>query len=122
MGMGRRLAVGFSSMGDAIDHHASGRVFNGIDDSITTHAEPISIGRAFELFCVRSAWIARERFDCVSDVKDRVTWEMAKLPSRGGRVENVIHGQPGSMRQQGVDFRHRDELVAPMGLEVGDVF
>lgn len=86
-----RSTVGFFSMDDAINYHASALVINGLDDSIATDTEPIGIGMTFELFCMKSPWITREGSNHMTDTGKHIGWKMTQLTSRGGSIENVIH-------------------------------
>ena len=85
-------------MGNAVDHHTSGAVINGIQDSIRAYSQAVGVWRAFKFFCVERSRIVGKRFDCVSDRVDDVVWQTAELTGGGGGVKDTIHGQAVSTR------------------------
>ncbi len=84
------LAVGFSTMGDPVDHHTSHRILNRIEDAVAPDTEAVGVGSAFKFFRVEGSWSIHESFNGVLDRGKHILWQVPKL-FRGARgVENVV--------------------------------
>lgn len=119
---GRMLPVGFAAMANAVDHHTASLILNRIEDSIVTHAHPVGVGRAFQFLGVHGSGVGREDFDRTLDGGTDLMGHAVALSGGRRRIADRVHGRVGLGLQRGVDLRHRDEPVAPMGFEVGQVF
>jgi len=117
-----QLPIGFAAMANSVDDHTADRVLNRIEDSIVTDTEPVRVARALQFLGVRGSGVVCEGFDRILETGTDPMGEAAELS--GGRrcVEDRVHGRVALGLQRGVDLRHRDEPVAPMGFEVGQVF
>ena len=115
-------AVGFPPVADPVDHHTADLVLNGIEDSIVTNAHPVRVGRAFQFLGVQGSGVGGEDFDRMLDGGTDIMGQAAELSGSRRGVEDRVHGWVGLGLQRGVDLRHRNEPVAPMGFEVGQVF
>ena len=106
-------------MANAVDDDTTGRVLDGIEDSIVTRPDPVRVGRAFQFLGVGRSGVGGEGFDGMLDAGTRFMGQAAELPASRRRVEDRVHGRDDLGIQRSVDFRHRNEPVAPMSFEVG---
>ena len=77
-------------MGDALDHHTSGLIIDGVDHAITARTDTIGVVRTGEFFSVKRSRRMGQRFDGLFDMRKDCGREMTQLPHRRGRVEHVI--------------------------------
>ena len=117
----RALPVGVAARANAVDHHTTALILNRIEDSIFPNANPVRVGRALQLLGVQGSGVVREGFDRTLDWGTNLMGQAAELSGSRRRIEDCVHGRVGLGLQRGVDLRHREESVAPMGLQIGEI-
>ena len=117
----RVLTIDFAAMANSVDYYATDRILNRIEDSIVPNANPVRVGRALQLLGVHGSGVGGEGFDRMPDGGTDLMGQTAELSGSRRRIEDCVHGRVGLGLQQGVDLRHREESVAPMGLQIGEI-
>ena len=117
----RVLTIDFAAMANSVDHYTMDRILNRIEDSVLTHSHPVRIGRTFQFLGVHGSGVGGKGFDRMLDGGTDLMGQTAELSGSRRRIEDRVHGRVGLRLQQGVDLRHREESVAPMGLQIGEI-
>ena len=116
-----RLTIGVAAMGNAIDHDTPTLIINRVERAIGSNSQAIGVGVACEFFRVQGSRVDRETLNDISDPEGHIVGQVMELTSCSRGIEDLIQGSHPSLQRR-VGFRHRDELVVPVSLEVGDVF
>jgi len=88
--MWNQLTVDFSTMGDAVDHHASHRILNRIEDTVAPDTETVGVRSAFQFFCVEGSRSIHESFNGVLDRETHIRWQVSKLFGGARGIEDVV--------------------------------